>query len=116
MLSLHYKIKRNIYVIHNDTNGEIKIKVSEVDNHDWDGNSRSDKVFNDAVIGLRTSKKERQEINAKSSSAMSTMTIQQDAMSDKEETKEFDMANEYKIKLTGGKRILIISISNKRDS
>ncbi|CAF0945420.1 unnamed protein product [Adineta steineri] len=115
--------------IHNDTNGEIKIKISEIDNHDWDGNSRPDHNFNDAVIPPRSSKEEREEINAKSSTAMSKMTIEQDgkdqfsmrvnqwdAMPDDEESKDFDMENEYKVQLKGGKGTLVISISNKRDS
>lgn len=61
--------------------------------------------------------------------AMSTMTIEQDgkdqfamrvnqwdAMPDDEETKDFDMENEYKVQLKGGKGTLVISISNKRDA
>ncbi|CAF1549298.1 unnamed protein product [Didymodactylos carnosus] len=85
-------------------------------------------MFNDAVIAPRTVKAGRQEINAKSSSAMSTMTIEQDgkdqfamrinqweAMADEEESKEQDMNNDYKVKVKCGKGTLVVAISNKRD-
>ncbi|CAF1675982.1 unnamed protein product, partial [Didymodactylos carnosus] len=50
--------------IRNDTNGDITIKVSQVSNSDWDGDSRPDHTFHDVVIPPHSSKKARQELNS----------------------------------------------------
>lgn len=99
----------------NDSNGPLVIEVSEVDNHDWDGNSRPDHQFQGAVIPPRNSIKHRQEINAKSSSAMSTMKFRQDgepafslridqwaALADKEHEQVFDLENGWKARMKAG--------------
>jgi hypothetical protein len=109
--------------IKNDTNQSIQIKVSNVDSHDWDGLARPDFVFQDVNIEAGSSKKERQQINAGRSRAISTMTIYQDgkeqfairinqwdAMADEVGKKDVDVGNGYVVHLTGGKQMLTIRL------
>jgi hypothetical protein len=86
-----------------------------VANHDWDGDSRPDHQFQDATIDPHSSIKHRQEINAKSDTAMSTMTFhvgdeakftmrvdQWNAKAKTETSKDFDLGNDYSAHLTAG--------------
>jgi len=116
-------------VIENDTDDEFTIKVSDVDNHDWDGDSRPDHEgtgFQNAVLEPRQSIEKHQEINAKSSSAMSTMTFQVgeeerfsfrvdqwNSVMDQEE--EYDLDNDYYVRHVGvdNENKLIITIMKK---
>ena len=62
--------------IENQTDEKLTIEVSDVDNYDWDGDSRPDHEgtgFQNASIDPQQSIEKRQEMNAKSSTAMSTM-------------------------------------------
>ncbi|UJR29486.1 hypothetical protein I4U23_010698 [Adineta vaga] len=115
--------------IKNDTNQSIQIEVSHVDSHDWDGLSRPDFLFQDVHIEAGSSKRERQQIKARRSRATYTMTAcqdgkkqfaiiinQWDAMADGVQEKDVDLDNGYVVHLTGGKRILTISIAIKRHS
>ena len=82
--------------IENETDEKLTIQVSEVDNHDWDGDSRPDHEetgFQNASIDPQQSIEKRQEMNAKSSSAMSTMKF----FVDEEERFDFrvDQWNSY---------------------
>ncbi|CAF1002004.1 unnamed protein product [Didymodactylos carnosus] len=63
--------------VKNDTDQQIQIKISEVDNSDWDGDSRPDHNFQNAIIEAHQSKKERQELNAHNQTAEFTMTVSQ---------------------------------------
>jgi hypothetical protein len=51
------------------------IRISSVDNSDWDGDSRPDENFNNVTINAFGIKSEREEINTSNSSAHFTMTI-----------------------------------------
>ncbi|CAF0856969.1 unnamed protein product [Adineta steineri] len=115
--------------IKNDTTQAIQIKVSHVDSHDWDGLSRPDFQFQNVTIEAGASKKALQNIKARRSTAVSTITVYQDgkeqfairinqwdAMADEMETKDVDLDNNYVLHLTGGKRMLTISIAIKQDS
>ena len=99
----------------NDSNGPLSIDVSEVDNGDWDGVSRPDHQFQKAIIAPRSNLKHRQEINAKRSSAMSTMKFSQDgkevfairidqwaAKAKSEQKRDFDLQNGWKAHMTAG--------------
>ena len=82
--------------IENQTDEKLTIEVSEVDNHDWDGDSRPDHEgtgFQNASIDPQQSIEKRQEMNAKSSTAMSTMKF----FVDEEERFDFrvDQWNSY---------------------
>lgn len=112
--------------IKNDTDQAIQLRVSHVDSHDWDGLSRPDFLFHYARIEAGSSKRERQQIKAGRSRAMSTMTVcqdgkeqcamvinQWDAMAEEVQEKDVDLSNDYVAHLAGGKRILTISIAVK---
>ncbi|UJR34921.1 hypothetical protein I4U23_027699 [Adineta vaga] len=99
----------------NDSNGGLQIEVSEVDNYDWDGKSRPDHTFQRVVIPRYKSVKRRQEINAKSRSAMSTMKFrfrgkpafsmridQWAALSDKVHEKTFKLENGWTAHMKAG--------------
>lgn len=99
----------------NDSDGSLVIEVSEVDNYDWDGDSRPDHTFQNVEIPAHESIKHRQEINAKSDSAMSTMRFFQEdqeifairidqwaAKSSEQEEQEFELQNGWKAYMTMG--------------
>ncbi|CAF4250526.1 unnamed protein product [Adineta steineri] len=101
--------------LENDSDKPLKIEVSEVENSDWDGDSRPDQKFNGVEIPPHDKVKHRQEINAKSSTAMSTMKFSQDdevvidirvdqchAKAIQEKQMEQDLGNGWKARVTAG--------------
>ncbi|CAF1525794.1 unnamed protein product, partial [Adineta steineri] len=101
--------------LENDSDKPLKIEVSEVDNYDWDGDSRPDHTFNGVEIPPHDKVKHRQEINAKSSKAMSTMKFSQDdevvidirvdqwhAKAKEEKQMEQDLGDGWKARVTAG--------------
>jgi len=99
----------------NESDEPLKIQVAEVDNHDWDGDSRPDHNFQDKEIAPHSTIKERQEINAKSSTAMSTFKLSQNgeeimsmridqwaAKAEKIYDQDKDVGNGWKVHMTAG--------------
>jgi hypothetical protein len=50
-------------LIHNSTDIPVKIAISDIDNYDWDGNSRPDYNLNGVVLKPGESIEKREEIN-----------------------------------------------------
>lgn len=67
--------KESYLEIKNSTKQNFSISVSEVDNYDWDGNSRPDHNFQGVTIQPETSNKQREELNKYAKSAWFRMTL-----------------------------------------
>lgn len=67
--------KKTFLKICNETDLNMSIRISDIDNFDWDGVSRPDNNFQNATIPAGQSIKEREEINARSSSCPFRMHI-----------------------------------------
>jgi len=53
----------------------MTITIKDVDSYDWDGDSRPDRNYNNAVLRTKTDKTEREEINTMASANMYTMIM-----------------------------------------
>ena len=109
------KSHKTYLILENGSGKTLKVQVSQVDNYDWDGKSRPDHDFQGAVIKPNSAFKARQEINAKSRSAMSTMKFLADgrqafsmridqwaALADNRYENEFKLENGWKAHMTAG--------------
>ncbi|CAF2079560.1 unnamed protein product [Rotaria magnacalcarata] len=112
-----YRSIRTFLDLVNNSDVTLKIEVSDLDNYDWDGDSRPDHVFHNVKIPPYSNVKNRLELNAKSSSAISSMRFKQDGGKDvafsfktdqwaakapKEKSEEVNLQNGWKAKITVG--------------
>jgi len=67
--------KKSFFKLTNNTKNTAELKVSNIDNNDWDGNSRPDHNLNGRIVNPMTNITEREELNANATSRMFTLQV-----------------------------------------